>query len=79
MMKCREVTKLVAADMVEELGLGRRLEMRLHMFMCRHCRRYLQQIRTLGRGARELAERDAPSPDRLQEIEQEILDQLHDD
>jgi len=79
MLKCREVSKLVATDAVGELGFMRRLELRMHVLMCRHCHRYLQQIRTLGQGARELADRDASSPERLQEIEEEILEQVRDD
>ena len=79
MLKCREVSKLVATDSVGELGFMRRLELRMHVLMCRHCHRYLQQIRILGRGARELADRDKPSPERLQEIEEEIIEQVRDD
>ncbi len=79
MMKCREISRLVAMDGIRELGFRQRLELRLHVFMCRHCRRYLQQIRSLGRGARRLAHRDTPPLQRLREIERDILDQVRDD
>jgi hypothetical protein len=32
----------------------RRLEVRLHLLMCRHCSRYAEQIRKLGLAARRL-------------------------
>ncbi len=76
MMKCREVTHLVSSDEVRDIGWMKRLELRLHLLMCRHCHNYVAQIRSLGRGARDLADRDATPPERLREIEGEIIDQV---
>lgn len=78
MMKCREVSHVVATDAVGELGFFKRLELRLHVLMCNHCRRYLEQIRGLGRGARDLADRDPCPGERLEEIEGKILDRVRD-
>jgi len=78
MMKCREVSRVVATDAAHELGFFKRLELRLHVLMCNHCRRYLAQIRGLGRGARELADRDPCSGERLEELENKILDRVRD-
>ena len=79
MMKCRDISHMVAADTLGELGVFKRLELRLHVLMCTHCRRYLEQIRSLGRGARDLADRDPCPENRLEEIEEEILDRVRDD
>jgi anti-sigma factor ChrR (cupin superfamily) len=54
MMSCREVARAVAAGELDALPLRRRALVRLHLLLCRHCRRYAAQIRALGRAAREL-------------------------
>lgn len=54
MLSCREVSRAIAADALEEFPLGRRLTVRLHLLMCRHCRRYAAQLRAIGRATREL-------------------------
>lgn len=59
MLSCREVTRAVATGEWEEAAPGRRLQIRLHLLMCRHCRRYTAQIRAIGQAARELF-REAP-------------------
>ena len=54
MLSCRDVSHTIACDELEESTLGRRLKIRLHLLMCRHCWRYAAQIRAIGRAAREL-------------------------
>ena len=74
MLKCREVSRLVASDDVVDLGFFKRLELRLHLMMCRHCAGYAAQIRSLGDGARKIAEHETCPPERLEEIEREIIE-----
>ena len=74
MLKCREVTRLVASDDVLELGFFKRMQLRMHLWMCRHGSGYVAQIRDLGEGAREAAGRETCPPQRLEEIEREIID-----
>jgi len=53
MMTCQQVTELVTSYLERRLPLRDRLRFQMHVGMCRHCRRYLRQmrltIRTLGR------------------------------
>ena len=76
MLSCREVSHLIAGRPLEETGWWRRLSLRLHLAMCRHCRRYAgqmqaitQAIRTLGRSRRE-------DPQTLERLSRSILTQL---
>jgi anti-sigma factor ChrR (cupin superfamily) len=48
MLKCQEV-ELRADALVDGTPLSRRERMALgmHLFMCRHCRRYVRQLRAL--------------------------------
>lgn len=60
MLTCREVSQAVAADELERAGLWKRFGVRLHLLMCRRCRRYSLQLRAIGQTAREHF-REAPS------------------
>ena len=76
MLKCREISRIVAADGTDDLGFMRRLELRMHMIMCVHCRNYLKQIRALGAEARRLAAGGEPSSQELEKLERDICDQI---
>ncbi len=54
MLRCHEVTHLVASDEIARLGLWKRVELRLHLLMCRHCRHYVQQLQRIREAARRL-------------------------
>jgi len=76
MMTCKEVSHLVASSEDENLGLMRRMQLRLHLLMCHHCRNYLNQIRAIGKAARYLWHRPAKDKAGLKEIEAKIMDLL---
>lgn len=47
MLSCREVTERASDYLDRALPLWQRLAVRLHLFMCQHCRRYLRQLRAV--------------------------------
>lgn len=47
MLKCQEVVQQADALLADELNLRQRIELRLHLLMCVHCRRYVRQLRKL--------------------------------
>lgn len=52
MLTCREVARLVASgDTVRRSTMSRAL-VRLHIMMCRHCRRYEAELQALGQAVR---------------------------
>ena len=73
MLLCKDVTRLAASEALQSAPLGRRLGVRLHLIMCRHCRRYVGQLAAIGAGARQLW-RPVPDQDRtIRELERRIL------
>jgi anti-sigma factor ChrR (cupin superfamily) len=52
MITCREVSTLVSNDRLGEQPLRRRLAVRMHLMMCRGCRRFASEIEAIRRGAR---------------------------
>lgn len=60
MMTCREVTAL-AHDRLDGVPPRRRLAMRLHLWMCAHCRRALRQLEAAVALARRTRDAEAPA------------------
>ncbi len=49
MWNCKQVVEHSSDYLDRRLGLWARLQLRLHLIVCHHCRRYLRQLRaTLG-------------------------------
>lgn len=53
MLRCKEVTTMVARGDLDDAGLWLRMKVRLHLMMCRHCAKYTSQLRDIGARARE--------------------------
>lgn len=49
MLTCKQVTERASLYVDRELGLWPRLQFRLHLMMCQHCRRYIEQIEAVVR------------------------------
>ncbi len=54
MLKCNEVSHLIASGESARLSWIKKLQLRLHLLMCHHCRRYSTQLELLGRMARKI-------------------------
>ncbi len=52
MMTCHDVSTLVSTGGLPDAPLVRRLGVRMHVAMCRHCRAFRRQIETIARAAR---------------------------
>jgi len=73
MMSCKDVHELVSSEAQAEAGLRRRIGLRLHLFMCKHCRAYVGQIRAIGDGARKLFREGPWDRDALDRLQADIL------
>ena len=71
MLTCKEVSTAVASEDLARLSWQKRIGVRLHLLMCRHCRRYAAQLAAIGNAARRLY-RDEPS----KKLEESILNSL---
>lgn len=76
MITCKEVARSIAGDDLEGAGPWHRLRVRLHLLMCRHCRRYAEQMRSLGAAARALFRTAEESGEDLERLERSILARL---
>ncbi len=44
-MSCKELTELATDYLEKDLPWRERMRVQVHLWMCRHCRRYLDQMR----------------------------------
>lgn len=73
MIACRDIARLMLADAVAAQPLWKRMEIRLHLSMCRFCSRFARQIAQLGNAVRRHADEDFESPG----LESRVLDRLN--
>jgi anti-sigma factor ChrR (cupin superfamily) len=52
MMTCHAVSTLVSTGGLPEAPVVRRLAVRMHLVMCRHCRAFRRQVEAIGRATR---------------------------
>ncbi|MEE8349367.1 MAG: hypothetical protein V3R94_07345 [Acidobacteriota bacterium] len=76
MLNCKEVSRKVASDHLATAGPWERFRIRFHLFMCRHCRCYDEQLREIDSTAQELW--NDPSQDRasIDRLQREVLETL---
>ena len=55
MMTCKEVSTLISKGELADAPLARRLAVRLHLAMCRHCRAFRRQVEAIAQAARAAA------------------------
>jgi len=57
MLSCKEVTELVSQSMERRLSLRETLQLRMHLFVCTACSRFVRQMKFLHAAAKAYAQR----------------------
>jgi len=60
MLNCREITERASEFLDATLSWHVRLQVRLHLMMCRFCREYLRQLSLVVRSLRGLPREEPP-------------------
>ncbi len=76
MLKCNQVSRIVSTDDYLELGFMKKMEFKLHLMMCSHCLRYVNQIKSLGSVSREKAQALEASEEQLVRMEGKIREDV---
>ncbi len=73
MLTCKDVATAIGRDDGRAAPQWRRLALRLHLWMCPHCRRYAAQIRAIGTAVRTLVRQRGEDPTVLERLQLTIL------
>ncbi len=76
MLTCKEVATTIAQDESGRGGWRHTWALRLHLLMCRHCRRYAGQIQAIGPAVRRLLREHGDDPKAVARLEAAILSDL---
>jgi predicted anti-sigma-YlaC factor YlaD len=73
MLKCRDVSHIASDYLDHQLTWRQQLSVRMHLLMCVHCRRFVNQLRLTGKTAATLVEQEA-STDEIERILRHVLE-----
>jgi hypothetical protein len=76
MPTCKEVSRSIAADELSAADWRQRLSTKLHLLMCRHCRRYARQMQAIGDAARQIFSDASPDSGSRERLRSSILEQI---
>lgn len=48
MLNCKETSHLISQSLDRELGFKERLALKMHLLMCKYCKRFSQQLSSLN-------------------------------
>ena len=63
MISCKNVAKLLMSDQLQAQRWWKRMEVRLHLAMCRFCSRLARQMEQLRSAARRVSQQGEADPD----------------
>jgi len=72
-LNCKEVSRFVSSDEFSDCGTLMRMRVRIHLIICRQCRRYAEQIRSIGRVAKTKMQSLAGDSESIARLEEAIL------
>jgi len=75
MFNCKDVSKKVSKSMDEALPLQERMMISVHLWMCKYCRRFRNQVLIL-RTALRLVDRSGDDADKSPSLPIEIRDRI---
>ncbi len=73
MPSCKEVARLIASEELADAGRSKRALVRIHLLMCRHCRRYAGQLRAIGSAVQDRWGTRPADRQALEKLERSIL------
>ena len=75
MLPCKEIVRVLSSG--EELPLAKRLELRLHLMMCKYCARFATHLQIMRKQfSRLFNEQTSVKEDSIRQLEKTVLDSL---
>ena len=76
MLTCKEVSRSIASDELASAGWRKRWSIKLHLTMCRYCRRYSRQIEAIGTAPRRIYGSMPSDPGARERLRNSILERI---
>lgn len=74
---CKQVTEMLSENLDQPISGYRRFKLKLHLMMCRYCRRYGDQLSLASRTFELLIDKQSkPSDDAREALKQQLLEEF---
>lgn len=75
MLKCKEIVEIVSSN--KELTFKDKVEVRIHLLMCKHCHAYSEQLKIMGKQYKKVFEKITKTDvDQVQKLEDKIIEDV---
>ena len=74
MLTCKEICRKIASDEYAEATGWERLVVRFHLWRCRDCRCYEEQLRAIGASMQQFLDEESPTATTLDRIERDLVE-----
>lgn len=74
MLNCKQVTKIISSE--DSQSWRRKLEVRFHLLMCKHCRKYAKHIDIIKTSFKNIFQLSDADKEKINEIEQTVLEKI---
>lgn len=78
MLHCNEVTRLYSTDEIRRASLRTWVAVRIHLMMCRFCRRYVRELTVIGETVRRVTRSAPEDPEQLDRLVHRMLQDARD-
>lgn len=48
MLRCKDTSQIISQSLDRQLTMRERFALKFHLLICKHCRRFSQQLQTIG-------------------------------
>ena len=76
MLNCKEVVRILGSG--EDLSLFQKIQLKMHLWMCKHCGAYARQMKAMKNGFSKLfREKTAIDREVVNQVESDVLSAIH--
>lgn len=75
MLACKEIVEIVASN--QELTLMKKVELKLHLLMCKHCNAYVEQLKSMNFQYKKIFKKITKTDkDHVHHLEDQVIDHI---
>jgi len=75
MLACKEIVEIVASN--QELTFVKKVELKFHLLMCKHCNAYVEQLKTMNSQYKKVFKKITETDeDHVHQLEDQVIEHI---
>lgn len=75
MLACKEIVEIVASN--QELTFVKKVELKFHLLMCKHCNAYVEQLKTMNSQYKKVFKKITETDeDHVHQLENQVIEHI---